>query len=76
MTLPSDPPPARAKIQRQVLGWCVHFYTALGLVAANNSVSYGNYFHMSSGNAYNVIAQILRPGVAAPIEAKFQVSAP
>ena len=34
MTLPSDPPPARAKIQRQFLGWCVHFYTALGLVAA------------------------------------------
>ena len=34
MTLPSDPPPSRAKIQRQFLGWCVHFYTALGLVAA------------------------------------------
>jgi cytochrome c5 len=49
---------------------------ALGLVAANNSVSYGNYFHMSSGNAYNITAQISRPGVAAPIEAKFQVNAP
>ncbi len=34
MTAPSDPPPARATIRLQFLGWCVHFYTALGLVAA------------------------------------------
>jgi phosphatidylcholine synthase len=34
MTAPSDPPPGRATPRRQFLGWCVHFYTALGLVAA------------------------------------------
>jgi cytochrome c5 len=49
---------------------------SLGLVAANNSVSYGSYFHMSSGNVYSITAKISRPGVAAPIEAKFQLSAP
>jgi phosphatidylcholine synthase len=34
MTPPNDPPPGRATIWRQFLGWCVHLYTALGLVAA------------------------------------------
>jgi phosphatidylcholine synthase len=28
------PPPARPTLRRRFLGWCVHFYTALGLVAA------------------------------------------
>jgi cytochrome c5 len=48
----------------------------LALVAANQSVSYGNYFRMSGGNGYVITAQILRPGVNAPIEAKFEVMTP
>jgi len=49
---------------------------ALGLVAANNAVSYGNYFRFASGNAYNITAEIRRPGVAGTIEAKFEFKAP
>jgi cytochrome c5 len=48
----------------------------LGLVAANNAVSYGNYFRFSSGNAYNITAEIRRPGTAGTIEAKFDFKAP
>ena len=49
---------------------------ALGLVAANNAVSYGNYFRFESGSAYNITAEIQRPGVPGTIEAKFQFKAP
>jgi len=49
---------------------------ALGLVAANNAVSYGNYFRFESGSAYNITAQIQRPGVPGTIEAKFEFKAP
>lgn len=48
---------------------------ALGLVAANNAASYGNYFRFTSGNSYNITAEIRRPGVPA-IEAKFAFKAP
>jgi cytochrome c5 len=48
----------------------------LGLVAANNAVSYGNYFRFSSGNAYNITAEIRRPGVPGTIEARFEFKAP
>jgi cytochrome c5 len=49
---------------------------ALGLVAANNAVSYGNYFRFASGNAYNITAEIRRPGVAGAFEANFKFKAP
>lgn len=45
-------------------------------VVANNSVSYGNYFHFDSGSAYNIVAEIQRPGSARPIEAAFEFRAP
>jgi len=48
----------------------------LGLVAANNVVSYGNYFRFSSGNAYNIVAEIRRPGVPGTIRAAFEFKAP
>jgi cytochrome c5 len=48
----------------------------LGLVAANNAVSYGNFFRFSGGSAYNITAEIRRPGVAGTIEAKFEFKAP
>lgn len=49
---------------------------ALELVGANNAVSYGAYFQLASGNAYNIVADIRRPGVASAIEAKFTYKAP
>jgi cytochrome c5 len=48
----------------------------LGLVAANNTVSYGNYFRFESGNTYSITAAIKRPGVPVPMEAKFDFKAP
>jgi cytochrome c5 len=48
----------------------------LGLVVANRAVSYGNYFHFTSGNAYNITAEIRRPGVVGPIQARFDFKAP
>jgi len=49
---------------------------ALDLVAANNTISYGAFFQLSSGNSYNITAEIERPGVAGDIEAKFKYKAP
>jgi cytochrome c5 len=48
----------------------------LGLLAANNSVSYGSFYRFSSGSAYNITAEIRRPGVPGMIEAKFDFRAP
>jgi len=48
----------------------------LELVAANNAVSYGSFFQLSSGNSYNVTTEISRPGVAGEIQAKFAFKAP
>lgn len=48
----------------------------LGLMAANNAVSYGNYFRFASGTAYNITAEIRRPGVAVPLKATFDFKAP
>jgi len=48
----------------------------LGLLAANNTVSYGGFYRFSSGNAYNITAEIRRPGVPGAIEAKFDFKAP
>ena len=48
----------------------------LELVAANNAVSYGGFFKLSSGNSYNITAEIKRPGAGADIEAKFAFKAP
>jgi cytochrome c5 len=45
-------------------------------VVANDAVSWGNYFKFDSGNAYNITAQIKRPGVPATILANFEFKAP
>ena len=49
---------------------------ALGLLAANHTVSYGAFYRFSSGSAYNITAEIRRPGVPGTIEAKFDFKAP
>ena len=48
----------------------------LGLVAANNVVSYGNFFRFSSGSTYNITTEIKRPGVPGTVEAKFEYKEP
>jgi cytochrome c5 len=48
----------------------------LALVAAGNSVSYGNYFRFASGSAYNITTEIKRPGVAGSSVAHFEFKAP
>ena len=45
-------------------------------VSANNAVSWGNYFRFDSGNAYNITAEIKRPGMPGTAEAKFEYRAP
>jgi cytochrome c5 len=48
----------------------------LDVITANNTISYGNYFHMSSGNTYAITAMISRPGTPDAIEAGFGFKAP
>jgi cytochrome c5 len=48
----------------------------LELMAENNAVSYGNFFQLTSGNTYTIGVQIRRPGVANPIETRFEFKAP
>jgi len=65
-----------AEVKMQVSDGMTTESKTLGLVAANNAVSYGNYFRLASGNAYNITAEIRRPGVPSTIEAKFDFKAP
>jgi len=48
----------------------------LGLLGANNTVSYGSFYRFSSGSAYNITADIRRPGVPGRFEAKFDFRVP
>jgi cytochrome c5 len=48
----------------------------LARLAANNAVSYGNFFKFTSGNAYNITAEIKRPGQPGTITARFEFKAP
>ncbi|MGZ8260093.1 MAG: c-type cytochrome [Caldimonas sp.] len=48
----------------------------LGLLAANNTVSYGSFYRFSSGSVYRITAEIRRPGVPGTIEARFDFKAP
>jgi cytochrome c5 len=48
----------------------------LELVAANNTVSYGAFFRLSSGNSYNITAEVQRAGETRPIRATFEFRAP
>lgn len=48
----------------------------LGLVAVNNSVSYGSFFRFASGSSYNITTEIRRPGVAGAVTANFEYKEP
>jgi len=45
-------------------------------LAANNAVSYGNFFKFASGNAYNITTEIKRPGMPSAVTARFEFKAP
>jgi cytochrome c5 len=72
----SKAPVGDAQVSIQVSDGMTTETKALGLVVANNAVSYGNFFKFSSGNAYNIKTEIRRPGVANPIVANFEFKAP
>ena len=65
-----------AKVTMQVSDGMTIQTKALGPEAANNAVSYGNFFQFSSGNAYSIKTEIRRPGVANAIVANFEFKAP
>jgi cytochrome c5 len=44
----------------------------LDVVTFNNVQSYGNYFRMPSTNPYTITVRVRRPGMAQPIETKFE----
>jgi cytochrome c5 len=50
--------------------------SGLSPVVANDSVSYGNFFKLTSGGAYNIQAEVTRPGVQKPIVTNFEFRAP
>jgi cytochrome c5 len=45
-------------------------------VAANQAVSWGNFFRLTSGSAYSIRAEIQRPGLARAIVTDFDYKAP
>jgi cytochrome c5 len=45
----------------------------LNAMVINRALSYGNYFHLKVKDAHVVTLKIERPGVASPIEAKFEL---
>ena len=69
-------PVTDAQVKVQVSDGMTTESKPLALVAANNTVSYGNYFRLSSGNSYNITTEVRRPGVAETIVAKFEFKTP
>ena len=72
----SQVPVTDAQVTMKVSDGMTSETKTLGLVAANNAVSYGNFFKFSSGTAYNITTEIKRPGVPAPVTANFEYRAP
>jgi cytochrome c5 len=68
----SQMPVSDAQVTMRVSDGMTTETKTLGLVAANNSVSYGNFFRLSSGNAYNITTEIRRPGVPGSVVANFE----
>jgi hypothetical protein len=72
----SHAPVTDAEVKVRVSNGMTNETHTLGLLAANNIVSYGGFYRFSSGSAYNITAEIHRPGVPGMIEAKFDFRAP
>ena len=69
-------PVTDAQVTMQVSDGMTVETRTLERLAANNAVSYGNFFKFSSGNSYNITTEIRRPGMPAPVTAKFEFKAP
>jgi cytochrome c5 len=72
----SQTPVTDADVKVQVSDGMTTETHTLGLLAANNTVSYGGFYRFSSGSAYTITAELRRPGVPGAIEAKFDFKAP
>lgn len=72
----SQTPVTDAQVTMRVSDGMTTETKALGPVAANNVVSYGNFFRFSSGNAYNITTEIRRPGVPGAVVANFEYREP
>jgi hypothetical protein len=64
-----------AQVTMRVSDGVMHESKQLGAISANKVVSYGSFFRFESGNAYNITAEIRRPGVS-PVVANFDFKAP
>jgi cytochrome c5 len=69
-------PVTDAKVTVQVSDGMTLQTKDLALVSANNAVSYGSFFHFDRGSAYNITAEIKRPGLPSAAVAKFEFKAP
>ena len=65
-----------AKVTLRVSDGMSEQASALAPVTANNAVSYGNFFKLTSGGAYNIQAEVTRPGVQRTIVTNFEFRAP
>lgn len=71
----SQAPVSDAQVTMKVSDGMVVESKTLTPVAANNGVSYGNFFKFTSGNAYNITTEIKRPGARA-VTTNFEFRAP
>jgi cytochrome c5 len=69
-------PVTDAKVKLRVSDGMSVQSSALSPVTANKAVSYGNFFKLSSGGAYNIQAEVTRPGLQQPIVTNFEFRAP
>ena len=69
-------PVTDAQVTMQVSDGMTVETKALERLAANNAVSYGNFFRFTSGNSYNITTEIKRAGMASAVTAKFEFKAP
>lgn len=69
-------PVTDAQVTMQVSDGMTVETKTLERLAANNAVSYGNFFKFTSGNSYNITTEIRRAGLPSPVTAKFEFKAP
>lgn len=69
-------PVTDAQVTMQVSDGMTVETKTLERLAANNAVSYGNFFKFTSGNSYNISTEIKRAGAPGAVTAKFEFKAP
>lgn len=68
----SQVPVSDAQVTMRVSDGMTTQTKTLGLIAANNAVSYGNFFRFNSGSVYSIRAEIKRPNGAGTAVANFE----